>query len=265
MVINVLISHYNLICRLIRQAAAEIAIEEMVSSSTTSSSSPSSAESTRSVVEKGGQIDEDVVQEPRQRPPKPQRRQWDTTNVDKDFKQVVEKPLRPKRVVTKPFSVECFMITRGWELDQSQLLRSLDRIKGASFSRIQVASTINRVVENVRPNLDAVILHIGTQELRDAIHSSENRDCLHSVASSVATVTCRQIIKVAHENRNCIFFISLPLTVYFGKPGSQDQVAKFAEIRKAFNAATLANCSSHDNIYCINNDNIQVRINVTKG
>lgn len=35
-------------------------------------------------------------------------------------------------------------------LFQSKLLRCLDRIKIANFSRVQAATTINRVVESIR-------------------------------------------------------------------------------------------------------------------
>ena len=88
-------------------------------------------------------------------------------------------------------------------MDQAKLLRALDRVNGANFGRIQITSTINRqgrktfataifeftmasrpkikfhemcfrVVENVRPNLDAVVIHIGNQELLDASHSAKN-------------------------------------------------------------------------------------------
>ena len=108
--------------------------------------------------------------------------------------------------------MECFIISRGWEFDQSALLRALDKVKYASFPRIQIMATMNRVVENVRPNVDAVILHIGSQELKDAAHSSVDGTAhLSSLAGSMATVVSRQIIKVAGQNRLCQFLISLPL------------------------------------------------------
>ena len=68
-------------------------------------------------------------------------------------------------------NAECFMVSRGWQLDQTRLLRSLDRLKNANFGRVQLATTINRVVENIRPHLDAVLIHIGNQELIEAAYS----------------------------------------------------------------------------------------------
>jgi CO dehydrogenase/acetyl-CoA synthase alpha subunit len=92
---------------------------------------------------------------------------------------------------------ECFVVSsRGWELDQSKLLRSLDRIGCANFSRVQIVSTMNRVVENVRSHVDAVVIHIGSHELTDAAHSigeGTGRDGIASIASSVATVMSRQV------------------------------------------------------------------------
>ena len=37
-----------------------------------------------------------------------------------------------------------------------------------------------RVVENIRPHLDAVVIHIGNQELLDAAHSAENSTQLNN-------------------------------------------------------------------------------------
>ena len=61
---------------------------------------------------------------------------------------------------------------------------------------MQIAATMNRVVENLRSHLDAVVIHIGSHELTDAAHSigpGTSRDAVASVASSVATVTSRQV------------------------------------------------------------------------
>ena len=55
---------------------------------------------------------------------------------------------------------------------------------------------MNRVVENLRSHLDAVVIHIGSHELTDAAHSigpATSRDGVASVAGSVATVTSRQV------------------------------------------------------------------------
>ena len=55
---------------------------------------------------------------------------------------------------------------------------------------------MNRVVENLRSHLDAVVIHIGNQELTDAAHSigpATSKEGVASVAGSVATVTSRQV------------------------------------------------------------------------
>ena len=75
-----------------------------------------------------------------------------------------------KKQVTNPLSAECFLVSRGWQLDQTRLLRSLDRIQRAHFGRVQLATTINRCVESIRPHLDAVVIHVGNQELIEAAH-----------------------------------------------------------------------------------------------
>ena len=40
------------------------------------------------------------------------------------------------------FSVECFLVSRGWQLDQSRLLRALDGVQCANFARVQVTKMI---------------------------------------------------------------------------------------------------------------------------
>ena len=60
---------------------------------------------------------------------------------------------------------------------------------------------MNRVVENLRSHLDAVVIHIGSHELTDAAHSigpATSRDSIASVAGSVATVTSRQVLDLCH-------------------------------------------------------------------
>ena len=158
------------------------------------------------------------------------RKQWDTSNVAEDYKleeadTPAEKPepeeKKQKQTQTSkrasplpvpppdpPLSSEVFVVSRGWQLDQGRLLRSLEKIKCASFARVQATPTINRVVENVRPHLDAVVVHLGTQDLVDAAHSipegvgaEQAAAAAVGVAGSVATVVSKQIIKVANQNR----------------------------------------------------------------
>ena len=75
-----------------------------------------------------------------------------------------------------PLSVECFIVSRGWQIDQAQLNKAIARLDGINFVRIQMANTINRVVENIRPHNDVVLIHIGTNELSEACHSINRED-----------------------------------------------------------------------------------------
>ena len=75
-----------------------------------------------------------------------------------------------------PLSVECFIVSRGWQIDQAQLNKAIARLDGINFVRIQMANTINRVVENIRPHNDVILIHIGTNELSEACHSITSED-----------------------------------------------------------------------------------------
>ncbi len=65
---------------------------------------------------------------------------------------------------------------------------------------------MSRLVESVRPHLDAVVVHLGSQELTDAAHSIAKKSkrsngtpaisttsLAESVAASMATVASRQV------------------------------------------------------------------------
>ena len=69
-----------------------------------------------------------------------------------------------------PLSVECFIVSRGWQIDQAQLNKAISRLEGINFVRIQMVNTINRVIENIRPHNDVVLIHIGPTELSEACH-----------------------------------------------------------------------------------------------
>ena len=93
-------------------------------------------------------------------------------SLKKKEREMAEERRRSKsRKKYPPLSAECFLVSRGWQLDQTRLLRALDRLKVANFGRVQLATTMNRVVESIRPHLDAVIIHIGNQELIEAAYS----------------------------------------------------------------------------------------------
>jgi hypothetical protein len=77
-----------------------------------------------------------------------------------------------------PLTVECFIVSRGWQVDQAQLTKALAKLDGVNFVRIQVANTMNRVLENIRPNNDVVLIHIGTQEISEACRSINSDDSI---------------------------------------------------------------------------------------
>ena len=83
-----------------------------------------------------------------------------------------------------PLSVECFIVSRGWQIDQAQLTKALSKLDGLNFVRMQVANTMNRVLENIRPNNDVVLVHIGTQEIGEACHCISNEE---SIAGKFST------------------------------------------------------------------------------
>ena len=173
---------------------------------------------------------------------------------------------KSRKKINAPLNAECFMVSRGWQLDQTRLLRSLDRLKNANFGRVQLATTINRVVENIRPHLDAVLIHIGNQELIEAAYSvvsvTENGENVKntaavglSVAGSVATVMSRHIITAANQNRATQFIISLPLPVSLAKTNLEADI-HYTELRRMFNATMKANCTNCPNIQCCENENL---------
>ena len=163
-------------------------------------------------------------------------------------------------------------------MDQSKLLRALDRIKGANFTRIQTATTINRVVESIRPHQDAVIIHICSQELMEAAQSiislpetsysypkETQKGSLAiglSVVQSVASVLSRHIFTAAGQNRSTQFIISLPLPmtlIPLLPPNYQitdKDVQNLCELRRAFNSNLKKNLSNCLNVQCCDNENL---------
>ena len=75
-----------------------------------------------------------------------------------------------------PLSVECFIVGRGWQVDQAGLNKAIAKLDGINFVRIQMANTINRVIESIRPHNDVVLVHIGTNELSEACHCISNEE-----------------------------------------------------------------------------------------
>ena len=114
-----------------------------VTSSPSSSSSSSSASS--------------VVHLQRYQQAKAARKTWNTQQVERNYKQQQQQE-RPgadgkkhhgsnkkhgsEKRAEEVFSVECFLVSRGWQLDQSRLLRALDGVQCANFARVQVTKMI---------------------------------------------------------------------------------------------------------------------------
>lgn len=123
----------------------------------------------------------------------------------------------------------------------------------------QVSSTINRVIESLRPHQDVVVIHIGSQEILDAAHGCTDELSLGSLATSVATVISRHVITAANQHRETQFLLSLPLPRNLDDPALAET---YAELRKAFNANMKANCTS-GNVQCCDNENLA--LDGTKG
>lgn len=194
------------------------------------------------------------------------KRQLRRSLKKKEREAAMERRRSKSRKKYPPLSAECFLVSRGWQLDQTRLLRALDRLKVANFGRVQLATTMNRVVESIRPHLDAVIIHIGNQELIEAAYSvvsvaqtGENvRDSAAiglSVAGSVATVMSRHIITAANQNRATQFIISLPLPVSLAKTNFEADI-HYTELRRMFNATMKANCTTCPNVQTCENENL---------
>ncbi len=287
---------------LVRQAAEEVALEEeWARKASNSSSASSSSSSANETVYEQQHWNQKV---------KGNRKLWNTRNIRKNY--VQEKDAKRKAEGTTPrrdadpdkqeeksksrvhgklasnvLNVECFLVSRGWQLDQSRLLRTLDAIDCANFTRIQITTSMSRLVESVRPNLDSVVIHLGSQELMDAAHSVSKKrkklgngattsisssSLVESVAASIATVASRQIIKVAGQNRETHFVISLPLpsaaaaaavaavAVKTGSGRGGGILESYNELRLSFNATLKANCSGADNVHFADNEELSKEV-----
>jgi hypothetical protein len=176
-------------------------------------------------------------------------------------------------------SAECFIVSRGWQMDQNKLCRALDKIKGVNFSRVQTATTINRVIESIRPHQDAVVIHICSQELMEAAQSiisvPNTLDSVYvkhsqtgnlatglSVVQSIATVLSRHIFTAAGQNRSTQFIISLPLPMTLipllppNYEVTEKDVKNLCELRRSFNANLKSNLCKCPNVQCCDNENL---------
>ncbi len=160
----------------------------------------------------------------------------------------------------RPLDVECFLVSRGWQLDQTHLLQYLDMMTHARVARVHLVSTLGRLVENVGggPCRDAVVIHLGSQELMDAANSVATKSgggsgLADSVAATMATVISRQLIKIASHNPSSHLVLSLPLPCAKGKVSDSRFLPAYECLRTAFAATLRANCSTADNIHCVTN------------
>ncbi|XP_071743510.1 uncharacterized protein [Lepeophtheirus salmonis] len=172
-------------------------------------------------------------------------------NEYEEIKKSLKRKSKKEKKSHKPLVAECFIISRGWQMDQSRLIRALDRIKCVSFHRVQVATTVNRMVENLRPHQDVIVLHIGSQELLEASYGADD---VSSVANSVSSVISKHIANVASQNRNTHFLVSLPIP---RNTKDEDQITmRFHELRKAFNTSLSCSLLHSINVQCIDNENL---------
>jgi hypothetical protein len=63
------------------------------------------------------------------------------------------------------------------------------------------------------------------------------------------------VIKLATQNRATQFLVSLPLPRRISDEINVD-ARNFSDLRNAFNAAIVANCSGNANVECCDNDNV---------
>jgi hypothetical protein len=148
-------------------------------------------------------------------------------------------------------SAECFVVSRGWQIDERRLLRYLDRIVTvARFDRLQFATTISLVAENAAPRVDILVVHVGGHDLADAAHSvNKSESNVATVAGSVASVAARQLVRIAAQNQTGAILASLPLPL-------SNASDKFLHLRKAFSARLEANCSGWENVHFCDHGNL---------
>ena len=198
---------------------------------------------------------------------------------EKDVDALKIKARRKNKQHRPDLSAECFIVSRGWQMDQNKLLRALDRLKGVNFSRVQTATTINRVIESIRPHQDAVVIHICSQELMEAAQSiisvpntldmgyskhsqTGNLAMGLSVVQSIATVLSRHIFTAAGQNRSTQFIISLPLPMTLipllppNYEITETDVKNLCELRRSFNANLKSNLCKCPNVQCCDNENL---------
>lgn len=169
----------------------------------------------------------------------------------------------PKRIAKagqrrEPSSVDCFVVSRGRQLNEAALARALGRAFGSEGARIRVhvVSTMSAVAEQASPDAEATIIHVCGHELIDASYSaSADGSNAPAVSGSVASVTLKQLARLASATRDraTLVLVSLPLPGAFdcAAPTSDDRFfvgEKFEILRKAFCAKLEAGCSAFNNV-----------------
>jgi hypothetical protein len=116
-----------------------------------------------------------------------------------------------------PLTVECFIVSRGWQVDQAQLTKALAKLDGVNFVRIQVANTMNRVLENIRPNNDVVLIHIGTQEISEACRSINSDDSIpgREISLFYNTVKANKKLENNKQRSKILFFLTFSVKFLF--------------------------------------------------
>ena len=112
--------------------------------------------------------------------------------------------------------VECFIVSRGCQLNEAGLARALGRAFGPETKvRVRTVSALDLVAEQARADADAVIVHVCGHDLIDASHSvSADGSNAAAVAGSVASVMLRQLGRLATRNGGAsLILVSLPVSL----------------------------------------------------
>ncbi len=158
----------------------------------------------------------------------------------------------PGRQLTSPPSAECFVVTRGCQINERRLVRALDRVAAASgaasFGRVQFTTAASLVAENAAPSADLLLVHLGGHDLADAVHSvAPDGANASAVAASLARVDARQLARAAAaRDPKSAVLVSLPLPAE-GALMAADSAAKRGEFVCKFQLLRLAYCARLEN------------------
>merc|ERR1712173_130856 len=114
----------------------------------------------------------------------------------------------------------------------------------------------NRVIENIRPHNDVVLIHIGTTELSEACHSINNEESVSGLAGSIASVFSRHIITACRTFRETKIVVSMPIPRNTTDAKPNDCLRFYDSLRKSFTNCLRANFIDYDNVIICSNDNL---------